>query len=135
MFAFRWVNRNNRQCFIFEINQKSAHQFIYQGGLPCPTCSRNSKNRRFRIGSQSTHLCQNLFRLICKIFSTRNESSNCRNIFLLNISYLTKHHITHRKITLLHQIIDHALKAHRSSIVRMINTRDAIALQFSYFLR
>lgn len=43
--------------------------------------------------------------------------------------------MTHRKIGFLEQVVDHSLKSKCTAIIRRINTGNAIAVQFFYFVR
>ena len=40
---------------------------------------------------------------------------------------------TDREITFFNEVVDHALQAHRTAVVRVINARNTVALEFCNF--
>ena len=134
-FSFRWVDGNDGQFFLGEIRQEPAHQLIHQTTFARTAGTGYSQNRGFDRLGLAAQIIQNCFVLIGVIFCRRYQSRDIQFGLYTSIQFLffALKMRTRGVIGLHHQIIDHALQSHGTSIVGRINPCDAIIHEFFDF--
>ncbi|MNY04798.1 hypothetical protein D3C86_1374950 [compost metagenome] len=116
--------------FVGKIHQEAAHQFIHQGRFSGSTRTRNSKYRNIVFSRHFVYLLHHRrchFRIILRC---GDQTRNRRNMLFSQMIDLTVQHITYCIIGTLHQIVDHSLQTKCTAIIRVVQTRDPVILQF-----
>ena len=127
-FSFRWVDGNDGQFFLGEIREEPSHQLIHQTTFARAAGTCDTQNGGFDRLGLAAQIVQHGLILIGVIFGRRNQSRDIQFGLYASIQFLffALKLRTRGIIGLHHQIINHALQTHGTTVIGRINPSNSV---------
>ncbi len=131
--ALGGVHRKYGHRLVRKIQDKPADELVHQTGLAGSACTGNAQYRNLSLQVFLAQGTEQDVRLIGKVLNGRYQPGHSPEISFFNGLDLPVEGAACLKVALCQQVVDHALQAHLSSVIRAVDPADAISVEFLYF--
>ena len=122
------IHRDDGQVLFWEIEQETSHKFIHQRALACAAGARDAQYRRGAGGGLLANAIEDFAVVVGVVLCGRNQARQVFGCFVGEFADLAVEFNTCGKVTRFHQVVDHALQAHFSSVVGVVDAGNAVVV-------